>query len=274
MAEQQSMSVVLDAAVPCPTIGDLPDALLGRVLALAGGESWLSMVLTSRRWHRVLLEEAPIAWRWDLVPSKAPAADFEAAIASRVSLLQRIGKRIQHARMHNLQPATDWLQRSGWQPAGLLALLNPAAMRSVDLCWNPSLPVPAVQLVGSFSQLTSLSLSCADELPAASALGQLRQLASFDAAERRISAELVEAVCSLSGLTSLSLSAVEMLDSQAEALLPGLTALGRLRVLNLKEQGRAAGTLQPPPPALFSNLEEFEYFSLNADGDGSFQVRI
>ncbi|KAL4433758.1 hypothetical protein ABPG75_000199 [Micractinium tetrahymenae] len=276
MAAAQHGPANLEATPSETTIDALPDALLGLILAKTNKESWRAAAATSRRWNKVVHEDAPIPRAWSLASfhEKSGLPPAEAA-AGRIALLQRVGRHMEAAYIDTFGSRQLLLQRclqqGGWQLADVLGMLGPAALRSLQLSWQPSLPSAAVHALGTFSRLTWLTLQ-SSQLQAADAVRQLSQLVYLKAAAQSIPAALVEAIGSLPRLDTLELSARQALEPGAEEPLARLTTLRQLECLELHEEGRSSGTLQPPQTALFPNLRGFRFSSCGEQNDGRLQV--
>ncbi|KAL4424151.1 hypothetical protein ABPG75_001452 [Micractinium tetrahymenae] len=271
MAAQPAHLQPADAALDT-TIDALPDELLGLVLAATGSEAWPAAALTSRRWHRVLFDEAPIAWEWGLgsplvLPNDEVEPDSKAFVQGKMGVLERVGARVHSVYIFEPESWLPGLLRvHGLELAAAFALLNPAVLRSLHLEWEVPLRSAAAQLLGSFTQLTSLSLRADEQgvgqpAQAAEALRRLSSLERFSLRMAVVPAAILEATCTLPKLRSLSLEAYEFLQSGDAAALLCLTALQELSDLTVGECGRRGGALQPPPTALFPHLRRLNYSS-------------
>ncbi|KAL4424150.1 hypothetical protein ABPG75_001451 [Micractinium tetrahymenae] len=236
MAAQPAHLQPADAALDT-TIDALPDQLLGLVLAAAGEEAWPAAALTSRRWHRVLYKDAPISWNWLLIePVPWPIGEAKAKAAvqllGKVALLLRIGRRVQHATfLASYSLLGEALHAAGWGLAGMLGMLHPAALRSLDLRWASPLSPAAARLLGSFTRLARLSMDV--RKCSASSVVEIACLESLELAECDHMAHLPPVLADATSLRSLRLpggedGTFELTDEAADLLLglPHLAVLG------------------------------------------------
>lgn len=234
-------------------IDSLPDALLGHILALAGGmHEGPALTLVCKRWKHVFYAE-PSIWRTvhlALPPATTAATDSTGRqlwLANKQSQLRHAA-----AQVHSVQVWHTTEEQRGarchrfsgpsihatWRLADLLCLLRPDRLTSAELRWQP---FAADLALGSFTQLTRLvlhdRLAPAPEATAA-ALRQLSHLRSLSVAATQLPAALVASAAQLSGLTALQLESGGALPELA-----GLTVLARLRVLVVAEGTQAPGWL-------------------------------
>lgn len=267
-----------------PMIADLPDGLLGAVLARLGRDRYYpsrpdlapgilaviplpillgmqpreptcpaaclaflprrarSLLLVSKRWHRVFMSE-PALWRQCSVHRSTAAADM--------ALLRRVG---------SLAASLDMGHHvSEEQQAEALACAQPARLREL-VVFSPQSQLAAA--LRSYSRLRELRIFQTYQnrpLPAGleAAISQLTELQTLVLRGKEMPQDLLAAVLGSTQLKERSLCA----DSyeQPQALLE-LTCLRQLTSLSLSLRSNDPhASISAPQPALFTALELFEF---------------
>ncbi|PRW39163.1 chromosome segregation SMC [Chlorella sorokiniana] len=240
------------------SIQDLPDSLLGHVLALAADDPQLhhrvlALTLVCRRWNDVLRSPcAALLWHTFALKEQADRhhlhLDVDARYGAKLRLLEAVAPAVHALEIHQGSP--DLAERSCATVAGFLAACDPAALRCVMLHCDEQLPLSALATLRTLSALQQLELherrlqqATVDLLPH---LPQLRGL--HFCAYHAFPDGLLDAVLNIKPLTKLGLVCNEPLPSDCSRLtaLSGLTALTLMQALK---------DWAPPPPASFPALE-------------------
>ncbi|KAL4422887.1 hypothetical protein ABPG75_009084 [Micractinium tetrahymenae] len=266
----------------------LPDAVLGRVLALVwdvNNSGVANPALVSRRWRRVFFSEPGI---WRHTSTVLPNHSGPAGLAVEQRMLQRVAPLV-HSLVATQREGPEGLSpAAGEQLAATLRVLRAALVARLDLDWSEGGLTPEVfsaGCLGRLSGLTELSLRSV-RLPdeAAEAVHRLTTLRDLAVEARSIAYELLSGLSALTQLTRLHLGSGQLLSLSP---LTHLSALHRLRQLSLVEDSeefagvpwgviqeleglqhqqwlaarQRLGPLRLPPLAAFPDLQLFHFFN-------------
>ncbi|PRW05858.1 volume-regulated anion channel subunit LRRC8E-like [Chlorella sorokiniana] len=260
------------------TINDLPDDLLGRVLALAGRRECRVAAGACRRLRRLFYTE-PALWRslhLNRAMSPFSGADkLDSAVMAHLPLLRRVAGLLQHLSICCEADSVMAAALSSLQPATLPSLClsiscrhssSRRGVRSWDDIFNwdkPASMAATFQALAGLTALTRLQLLCdvqPSELPAAlCSLPHLSGLLISTLHSSGVSAELGPALRHLAPrLTQLRLNSVQVPTSVADVL----GVLACLRSLRLR-----SSSIQPDIAAAVTQLAALEALWLEFTGD-------
>ncbi|PRW39369.1 ribonuclease III [Chlorella sorokiniana] len=242
------------ASARASSIGDLPQALLGKIFVLAGSAKQLgpAVTLLSHAWRDTFYSE-PAFWSrvylnlWDL--GQCSDSHKAAWLAVKTALLRRVAPVLSDLRLDGIDRA------GGLSISGVFDHIHPATLEVLSLgCWAalpPGLLVP-------FTGLRSLELyrcSCDDEgnwEPAVlEAVCSMRQLTGLVIDAKSPPPQVLAIAAQLPQLRHLQVVSSQLLPHAEQlAVLTGLTSL-------VLTEHAAAGCLQPPDLAHFPRLSSY-----------------
>ncbi|PRW33613.1 p53-induced death domain-containing 1 isoform X1 [Chlorella sorokiniana] len=228
---------------PTLTIDALPDALLGRVLALAGRQAGSATALVSKRWNRLVFSE-PALWLELTVSDASLAALADPAqqerwFACKLRLLERVGQHVSLFQVRDQRRLLAFRQPplpGTWRLEQLLQLLHPDSLLSLIVnCSLPEFPEVAALLAQSDEELDQLVPRLAPQLRRFTNV----QILSLHCTA--VEAEAVQAMCGMRRLNSLILGSALGLPDCLPAVLQQLPS--SLQLLRLSGPGLPPGTV-------------------------------